>query len=167
MALTPAQVHALGLAEVERTRARLSAAMLQSGFAGDLKAFFAILAHDPRSYFANADELLNAYRELKPRVAAAMPSLFAYVPQADFDIRASEPYRSWSDSAAAYETASPDGRRPGVLYVDTADLASRPRYAVAALFLHEGLPGHHLQTTIQVQRRDLPRFLRDGRSRRR
>jgi len=160
--MTPAQVHALGLAEVERIKTRLLAAGVQVGFAGNLSALFAFLAHDPRFYFASADELMNAYRELKPKALAAAANLFVDVPTADFEIREVEEFRRASASAAAYQTASPDGRRPGVFYVNTFDLPSRPRFAVPALFLHEAVPGHHLQSTIQLEQRELPKFRRFG-----
>jgi len=160
--MTPDQVHALGLSEVERVRGRLLAAMSQTGFSGNLNAFFGFLARDPRFYFTSEDELLNAYRDLKPRVAAAATNLFAYLPAADFEIRTMEDVRRGSLPAAYYEPTRPDRRHPAVLYVDTSDLSGRPRFEVPGMYLQAAVPGEHLQRTLQFERRDLPRFRRYG-----
>ena len=153
-AMTPAQLHALGLSEVERLRGRLLGAMSQVGFGGNLNAFFVFLSHDPRFYFPAADALLNAYRDLKPRAAAASAALFAAAPAADFDIRTVPEFRRAAAPAAAYQTA--------ILYVNTFDPASRPNFAVPFLFLQEAIPGRHFQHSIQLERRDLPHFRRFG-----
>ncbi len=160
--MTPAQVHALGAAEVERVRARLLDAAAQSGFAGNLPAFIEFLARDARFYFQSAQELLDVYGALKTQVTAAAPALFAAAPAADLQILAMPDFRHAGAPAVAYDPGIADGRHAALLYVNTADLPSRPRFAVSALFLHEGIPGRHLQSALQRQRTDLPRFRRFG-----
>lgn len=162
-AMTPEQIHALGLEEVARIRAEMHKVIERVGFKGDLPAFFAHLRSDPRFYYAAPDDLLNGYRALKDQVAGAAPRLFSIAPKADFEIRAVEEFRARSAAGASYQPATPDGARAGVFYVNTYDLKSRPRYSMQAIYLHEAVPGHHFQLSIQQELEDLPRFRRFGR----
>jgi uncharacterized protein (DUF885 family) len=134
--LSPDEVSRLGVAEVERIGA---------------------LAQTHDAVALAAPELVSAYRELDAQVRAAMPSLFSEIPQADFDIRAAE-WLPTPASALYYQRAGAFG--PAVLYVDTGRAAAR-RVSMAGL-LQQGLPGHHLQITLQQAGTALPRFRRFG-----
>ncbi len=159
--LTPEEIHAIGLAEVERIRGEMEKVKAEVGFDGDLRAFFDSLRADPRFYHDEPEQLLDSYRALKARVAAATPALFSRMPKADFEVRAVEKFRERSASGASYQRAAPDGSRPGIFYVNTYDLKSRPKYMAEALYLHEAVPGHHYQVAL-TQELDLPRFRRFG-----
>jgi uncharacterized protein (DUF885 family) len=161
-ALTPAEIHDIGLKEVARIRAEMAQVIAQVGFKGDLVAFFAHLRSDPRFYYTRPEDLLNGYRALKSQAAEAAPRLFAVTPKADFEIRAVEEFRAKSAASASYRVATPDGSRPGVFYVNTYDLKSRPRYTMQSIYLHEAVPGHHFQLSIQQELEDLPSFRRFG-----
>jgi uncharacterized protein (DUF885 family) len=161
-ALTPAEIHDIGLKEVARIRAEMAQVIAQVGFKGDLAAFFAHLRSDPRFYYTRPEDLLNGYRALKSQAAEAAPRLFAVTPRADFEIRAVEEFRAKSAASASYRVATPDGSRPGVFYVNTYDLKSRPRYTMQSIYLHEAVPGHHFQLSIQQELEDLPSFRRFG-----
>jgi uncharacterized protein (DUF885 family) len=161
-ALTPAEIHDIGLKEVARIRAEMEKVIAQVGFKGDLAAFFAHLRSDPRFYYTKPEDLLNGYRALKSQAAEAAPRLFAVTPRADFEIRAVEEFRAKSAASASYRVATPDGSRPGVFYVNTYDLKSRPRYTMQSIYLHEAVPGHHFQLSIQQELEDLPSFRRFG-----
>ncbi len=161
-AMTPEQIHELGLKEVARIRGEMDQVIEQVGFEGDLAAFFAHLRGDSRFYYSESEDLLNGYRALKSKAAEAAPRLFAVAPKADFEIRAVEEFRARSASTASYRPASPDGSRAGVFYVNTFDLKSRPRYTMQAIYLHEAVPGHHFQFSIQQELENLPRFRRFG-----
>ena len=89
--------------------------------------------------------------------------LFAIRPHAGFEIRAVEPYRAQAAAAASYEPGSADGTRPGVVYVNTYELPSRPTYLMEAIYLHEAVPGHHFQMSIAQEDERLPRFRRFAR----
>jgi uncharacterized protein (DUF885 family) len=89
-----------------------------------------------------------------------LPRLFAVRPSADFEIRPVEPFRARSAAGGSYRGPTPDGKRPGVFFVNTFDLTSRPKYAMDALYLHEAEPGHHFQIAIQRELGELPRFRR-------
>jgi uncharacterized protein (DUF885 family) len=158
--MTPDEIHELGLREVARIEGEMNAVREQVGFDGDLHAFFRYLKEDPRFYYATADELLAGYRELKRRIDALLPRMFADFPRADYEIRAVEPFRAQSAAGAFYERPSADGRRPGIFYVNTYDLKGQPRYGMETLSLHEASPGHHFQVTIQQELTGLPRVRR-------
>ena len=160
--MKPDEVHELGLAEVARIRVEMERIKNQVGHAGDLRSFFDALRTDPRFYFKEPSELLAGYGALRQRVSGALPLLFAAKPKATFEIRAVEAFRAPTEAAASYESPSADGKRPGVFYVNTYDLASRPTYSMEALYLHEAEPGHHLQVAVAQERTGLPRFRRFG-----
>lgn len=161
-ARTPEEIHQTGLDEVARIRAEMEKVLRQVGYRGDLKSFFEDLRKEPRFYYHQPEELLNGYRSLKDKVKAGLPKLFAVAPKADFEIRAVEEFRARSASGASYQGATPDGKRPGVFYVNTYDLASRPKYSMESIYLHEAEPGHHFQISIQQELEALPRFRRFG-----
>jgi uncharacterized protein (DUF885 family) len=160
--LTPDQIHQIGLDEVARVHGEMEAVKTQVGFKGTLQEFFKHLRTDPKFYYKDPQQLLDAYAAQKAKVTAAAPKLFSLMPKADFEIRPVEEFRAKSSAAAQYQPASPDGKRPGIFYVNTYDLKARPNYTVEAIFLHEAAPGHHFQISIQQELPGLPRFRRFG-----
>jgi uncharacterized protein (DUF885 family) len=160
--LTPDQLHELGRAEVARLRAQLAALQPALGLTGDPRAAFAAMRADTRYQPADPEELLAGYEALRERVESRLPELFLSQPTATFEIRAIEPYRAAAAAAAEYRSPSADGTRPGVFYVNTHDLPSRPTYLMEAVFLHEAVPGHHYQDAIAQETANLPRFRRFG-----
>jgi len=140
--LTPNEIHGIGMAEIERIRARLTP----------------LTAGAPP---AGAVDFLNAYQELKAQTLAAMPALFSAVPGSDFEIRS---FGLVNEAAPplAYQPAAPERGTPAILYVNTASSAPRPGNLQAAAFLQEALPGRHYQSALQQESHDLPRFRRFG-----
>jgi uncharacterized protein (DUF885 family) len=161
--LSPAEIHELGLKEVARIRADMERLAAQVGHHGDLRSFFDALRADPRFRVERPEALLEGYGALRERVNLALPVLFAVRPKAGFEMRAVEPYRAQSAAAASYEAGSADGKRPGIFYVNTYDLPSRPTYLMEAIYLHEAVPGHHFQMSIAQEAERLPRFRRFAR----
>jgi uncharacterized protein (DUF885 family) len=176
--LTANEVHAIGMAEVERIRARLvslpagvppagAAANAGTGTAAHRAVAGGAGASVGESPVASADaaagsdRLLSAYQELKTQTLAAIPTLFSAVPKSDFEIRAAGP-ASRPTPRLTYQSAAPDGRTPAVLYVNGASGAGRPAPLDIAGFLQEAIPGRHFQAAIQRERTDLPRFRRFG-----
>jgi uncharacterized protein (DUF885 family) len=160
MDLPPDQIHQIGLNEVARIRAEMTAVKEQVGFQGDLDAFFKHLEEDPQFYFNNEQELLDAYRAVKRRIDGLLPKLFADFPKADYEIRPVEPFRAESAAGASYQAPSADGKRPGIFYINTFNLKAQPRFGLETLSLHEAAPGHHFQIAIQQELTGLPRFRR-------
>ncbi|HTG77099.1 MAG TPA: DUF885 family protein, partial [Steroidobacteraceae bacterium] len=157
---TPAQIHAIGLAEVERIHGEMREVMRKVGFKGDLKAFSEYMQKDPRFFFGDREKLIAGYVDIKRRVAPALPKLFERIPTADYEVRAVEAFREKSAAGGSYQAASEDGSRPGVFYANTYDLKARPMWAMEALSLHEANPGHHFQISLQREQKDLPKFRR-------
>ena len=161
--LTPDQIHEIGLREVARIQAEMAAVMEQVGFDGELQAFFDYLNTDPKFYFTREEDLIAGYNALRERLDKATPALFSRMPKAGFEIRQVEAFRAKSASGGSYMSPTPDGSRPGVFYVNTYDLAARPKWAMESLFLHEAIPGHHFQLALAVELDHLPSFRRFGR----
>ncbi|HMD81787.1 MAG TPA: DUF885 domain-containing protein, partial [Anaerolineales bacterium] len=160
--LTPEQIHQTGLEEVKRIHNEMRLVMKEVDFHGDLKAFFKYMNEDTRFYYTKREDLIEGYRQLKEKVRPLLPKLFDVMPKADYEVRAVEPFREQSASGGSYNSATPDGSRPGVFYVNAYDLSARPKWAMEALSLHEAAPGHHFQIAIQQEMEELPRFRRFG-----
>jgi len=156
-------IHQIGLAEVSRIQKQIETIMAEIGFQGSREDFYDFLSTDPRFIFSSREELLAAYQQVRERCETLIPNMFEILPQAPYELRPVEVDREKSASAASYRCAAVNGTRPGICYINTDDLPSRPSWAVPALFLHEALPGHHLQLSIQQELTDLPRFRRFGR----
>ena len=157
---TPAQIHEIGLAEVERIHGEIREVMRKVGFKGDLKAFSVYMQKDPRFFFDDREKLIAGYVDIKRRVAPALPKLFERMPAADYEVRAVEAFREKSAAGGSYQAANEDGSRPGIFYANTYDLKARPMWAMEALSLHEANPGHHFQISLQREQKDLPKFRR-------
>jgi uncharacterized protein (DUF885 family) len=159
---TPAELHAQGVAAVDRMHSRLQAVLAETAFPGDARGFEDSLRNDPRYSYKSADDLLNAYEELKTPVADAVTSLFPAAPHAEVQVRSVESFRMATAPALSYRRAMASGRYPAVLYVDTGGFPTRPAFALLPLYLREAVPGHHFQLALQEERADLPRFRRFG-----
>jgi uncharacterized protein (DUF885 family) len=106
--------------------------------------------------------LIQGYEAIRDKVASRLPRLFGRLPKAPFEIRTIEEFRERS-APSQYWSAAPDGSRPGVFYVNAAGIGeSAPRRTSEALFLHEAMPGHHFQISLQREQESLPRFRRFG-----
>ncbi|HLL04261.1 MAG TPA: DUF885 domain-containing protein [Myxococcaceae bacterium] len=158
--LTPDQLHELGRREVARIHKEMDAVIQQLAFKGDRKAFEDHLEKLPELRFKSREDMLQRYRETKARVDALTPKLFDLMPKQDYEVRAVEAFREKSAAGGSYMSASPDGSRPGVFYLNTRGYADAPSIGVEALTLHEGAPGHHFQISIQQTLERLPRFRR-------
>ena len=162
---TPEQIYQTGLAEVKRIQARMEQVKAQTGFTGDLKAYFEFVNTDPRFRpFKTEQEVLDAFRAIQARIAPGLPKLFSHAPKTAFEVRATEAFRAASASAQ-YNRGTPDGSRPGIFYVPLLDplkynTVANP--AMETLFLHEAIPGHHYQVSLQQENTSLPRFRRFG-----
>ncbi|HUD96526.1 MAG TPA: DUF885 domain-containing protein [Woeseiaceae bacterium] len=160
--LSPAEIHQIGLDEVKRIHGEMHGVMAEVGFDGDRDDFFEFLNTDDQFYYDRPEELIQGYRDMSDRIESLAPKLFSVFPKADFEVRAVEPFREQSASGGSYRRGTPDGSRPGVFFANTYDIKARPKWAMESLFLHEAIPGHHFQISIQQELEDLPRFRRFG-----
>jgi len=156
--MSPADVHAKGLAEVARIEKRFQAEVLDVlGFKGTFAAFAAQCKADPANHFTDPEELLAGYRDLCGHITKLLPGYFSRSPAAPLEIVAKD---AASAPAAYYMQGTADGKRPGKFYVNVSNLSARPKYNMTALALHEGIPGHHHQGSLAIENDSLPSFLR-------
>jgi len=160
--LTPNEIHQIGLDEVSRIHEEMRGVMEEVGFEGDLKDFFEFLNSDERFYFDEPEQLIQGYRDMSEHIASLAPKLFSIFPKAGFEVRRVEPFREKSGSGGSYNRGTPDGSRPGIFYANAYDIKARPIWAMESLFLHEAIPGHHFQISIQQEQESLPEFRRFG-----
>jgi uncharacterized protein (DUF885 family) len=151
---TPRELHELGLKEVARIDQAMQDVMQQVGFTGTVAEFRTFLRTDKRFQFTSADEELMALRDLAKRVDAQLPSLFAVLPRLPYGVRAM-PIEE-GNNAPHYLTGAIDGSRAGYFEANTNNLAAWPRWSLEALFLHEAVPGHHLQISRGQEIASLP-----------
>ena len=161
--MTPAEIHALGLREVARLRAEMGRMKTQVGFKGTLREFFESLKKDPRAMpFKTAEEVLAGFRKIQATIDPNLKKMFGRVPKSPFEIRRTEAFREASASAE-YNQGSPDGTRPGIFYVPLPKPAEyNVTQGMESLFLHEAIPGHHYQISLQQENTSLPKFRRFG-----
>ena len=160
--LTPDEIHQIGLDEVARIHDEMRGVMAEVGFEGDLQDFFELMNNDEQFYFDEPEELIQGYRDMSERVSELAKQLFDVAPKTGFEVRRIEPFREKSASKGRYQTGTPDGSRPGIFYANAYDIKSRPKWAMESLFLHEAIPGHHFQRSLQVENEALPGFRRFG-----
>ena len=159
---TPAELHAIGLAEVARIHGLIRSIMAQEKFKGSLQEFFHFMDTDKQFQFKDEKALLAAYNALRVKVDKKIPEFFAVTPKAGFEIRPIEAFRAASSAGGEYQGPSEDGTRPGIFYVNTFDLPTRKTWDSEDLFLHEAIPGHHFQISIQQELTGIPKFRRFG-----
>jgi uncharacterized protein (DUF885 family) len=160
--LSPQEIHQIGLDEVARIHTEMRGVMDEVGFEGDLKDFFDYLNTDDQFYYDKPEHLIEGYRDMSAHIESLTPKLFSVFPKTGFEVRAVEPFREKSASGGQYRRGTPDGSRPGVFFANTYDIKARPKWAMESLFLHEAIPGHHFQLSIQQEIERLPRFRRFG-----
>lgn len=164
--LTADQIHAIGLEQVAAIRAEMEAVKREIGFTGTLEEFFTALRSDPAYKYPDTAEgrenYLEEARTLIANVMAKAPQYFERLPKAALEVRAVEPFREDTASVAFYNRPAPDGSRPGIFYVNLADMNQVNRVQTDAIAAHEGAPGHHFQIARAQELEGLPKFRRFG-----
>jgi uncharacterized protein (DUF885 family) len=153
------QIHDMGKQEVARIRGEMEAVKAQIGFNGDLKAFFDHVRSNRKLMpFRTPEEVIANFNRIRDRVEKKLPELFELKPKGGFEVRRTEAFREASASAE-FLPGNKDGSRPGIFYVPIRDVKSYNTFADEALFLHEAVPGHYYQLTLQQENDELPEFL--------
>lgn len=165
-AITPDQVHQLGLDEVARIHGEMRALMPKLGVKGDLQDLFAYVRASDTLFFPDTEAGRAAYLAQADaalaRMQARLPEVFATLPKAPLVVKRVEAFREKSAGKAFYQQPAPDGSRPGTYYANLYNMREMPKYEVEALAFHEGLPGHHLQRSVQTELKDVPNFRKFG-----
>lgn len=156
--LTPEQIHQLGLSEIRRIRGEMDAVIASTGFKGSFAEFSEFLRTDPRFFYDRPEDLVAGYRDIAKRIDPGLMKLFGRLPRLPYGVKALESSGAKSAPAGYYNNGSFAGGQPGWFLVNTWDLKSRPKWQMAALTLHESVPGHHLQYSIAQELENLPEW---------
>ncbi|WP_405053253.1 DUF885 domain-containing protein [Sphingomonas sp.] len=164
--LTAEQIHQLGLAQVAAIHAEMKGVMTRIGYTGTLQQLFTDLRTDPKFKYPNTDAGRQQYladaRAAIAQTMAAAPRFFRRLPKAALEVRSVEPWRQETASVAFYNPPAPDGSRPGIFYVNLADMTQVQKPQVEGIAHHEGAPGHHFQIARAQELGTLPKFRRFG-----
>ena len=156
--LTPEQIHEIGMTEVRRTRAEIETLVRSTGFTGSLKEFHQFLRTDPQFRLGSPEALVDGYRVVAKKIDPELARHFGRLPRLPYGVEPVPAFQAPSSPGAYYISGSPQDGRPGVFYANTHDLASRPRWRMESLTLHEAVPGHHLQLALAAELEDVPEF---------
>ena len=151
--MTPQEIHELGLTEVERIQVEMRAIIKTVGFSGGFREFLEYLRNEPSFYASSISELLGRAALISKKAEGEAPKFFSVLPRGTYKIEAN-PSRG-----TFYMPSAGDGKTSGTYFVATETLDSQPFYTLEALSLHEGVPGHHLQSALAMEI-GLPAFRR-------
>ena len=164
--MTADQIHRTGLQQVARIHREMERIKAQDGFQGTLTGFFAHVNQGQEFKYPNTAEGRERYladaRAFIDQVMALAPKWFRRLPKAPLEVRAVEAWRQETASVAFYNRPSPDGSRPGIYYVNLADMTQVLKPQIEAISYHEGAPGHHFQIALAQELPGIPKFRRFG-----
>jgi uncharacterized protein (DUF885 family) len=159
--LTAAQIHQIGLDQVEKDETQMLAIAQKLGFK-DLASFRASLKTNPKLHPDSAEAFVAAFKCYVAPMQAKLPSLFGRLPRAPLELATVPDFAAPTAAPAYYEAGTPDGSRPGRLFVNTYNATERNLTDVEAIAYHEGVPGHHLQISIAQELEGVPEFRKYG-----
>ena len=157
--MTPDEIHQLGLREMDRIEGEMTAIAKKEGFV-DLESFRASLKTNPKYIPTSAEQILDDFRRYIAQMEPKLPELFTLLPKSPVTVEAIPPFNS--GAMTHYVTGTPDGKRPGRVVVAVANFAERSLIDDEAVAYHEGVPGHHMQLSVQQQLQGLPKFRLHG-----
>jgi uncharacterized protein (DUF885 family) len=155
--LTPAQIHQIGLDEVKRDEAEMLVIAQKLGFK-DIASLRASIVSNPKLHPQTKEQYLDAFRADLDQMRPKLPSLFGRLPKAPLEVEAVPEFIEKDQAPAYYDRGTPDGKRPGRVFVNTYDVEHRSLANVESIAYHEGLPGHHLQISIAQELTGIPEF---------
>ncbi len=157
-ALTPQQIHEIGLSEVKRIRAEMDKVIASANFKGSFHDFTEFLRTDPRFYYDQPEDLVNGYRVIAKKIDPELAHEFGKLPRLPYGVCVIPDFKAPSQTTAYYQGGSPAVGRPGCYFVNTYNLHARPKWEMEALSLHEAVPGHHLQLSLAQEMENVPEF---------
>jgi uncharacterized protein (DUF885 family) len=157
--MSPDEIHQLGLREIDRIEAEMLLVARKAGFA-DLASFRASLKTNPKYIPTSADQILDDYRHYISQMRPKLPELFTLLPKSPVTVEAIPEFQA--TAMTHYMIGTPDGKRPGRVVVATSNFGDRSMIEDEAIAYHEGIPGHHMQLSVQQQLEGLPKFRLHG-----
>ncbi|MGI9222031.1 MAG: DUF885 domain-containing protein [Woeseiaceae bacterium] len=161
-AMSPDDIHDLGLSEVRRIRNEMQEIIAEVDFDGDFQDFLVHLRTDPQFYYDNADDLYEAYLATSKRIDPELVKLFGKLPRMPYGVKPIPDSIAPDTTTAYYSRPAADGSRAGIYWVNLYKPEVRPKYEIEVLSVHEAMPGHHLQIALQQELGDMPNFRRYG-----
>ena len=162
------EIHQMGLDEVERIEARMSALLIELGHSvegGVGEAMNTLNELDRFLYEETSDRksiVIKDYQDLVSQSWERVTVHFERMPEAEVEVRAVPEYSEQSQAGGYYQSPSLDGSRPGIFYANLYDVKQTPKYSMATLVFHEAVPGHHLQNALNLENSDLSLYRRLG-----
>ena len=156
--MTAKEIHEIGLAEVARIRSEMDGVIEEVGFDGSFDEFLAFLRTDPRFYAETPQDLLERAAWIAKTMDGKLPALFGTLPRLPYTVEPVPAHIAPKYTAGRYVPPAHGSTQPGIYWVNTWDLESRPLYTLEALTLHEAVPGHHLQNALAQELDGLPDF---------
>jgi uncharacterized protein (DUF885 family) len=154
---SPQRIHEIGLSEVKRIEGEMTEIAKQQGFK-DLESFRESLKTNPKVHATSREDILNRYRNYLAGMQPELPKLFGLLPKTKVEVVPVEAFREKEAAAAEYHQGTPDGSRPGQIFVNTGDFQNRSVLSIESTAYHEGIPGHHMQISIAQTLPKLPPF---------
>jgi len=158
--MTPDEIHRLGLSEVKRLRDDMQAIIDSLDFGGSFQDFLIFLRTDPQFYFDNPDDLYESYLATSKRIDPELVTQFGLLPRMPYGVKPIPDTIAPDTTTAYYSRPAADGSRAGTYWVNLYKPEVRPKYEIEVLTVHEAMPGHHLQISLQQELGDMPNFRR-------
>lgn len=160
---SPEEIHKLGLEQVAMLRTEMEKVQQEVGYQGSLDAFIQHVKEDPKAMpYHTSAQVLEAFNGILTKITPKLKTMFNVIPKTPFEIRQTEKFRE-ATASAEYIPGTPDGKRPGIFYVPLPDPKKfNVTSGMESLFLHEAIPGHHYQISLQQENTNLPKFMRFG-----
>ena len=158
--MTPDEIHRLGLSEVKRLRDDMQVIIDKLDFGGGFQDFLVFLRTDPQFYFDNPDDLYESYLATSKRIDPELVNQFGLLPRMPYGVKPIPDSIAPDTTTAYYSRPAADGSRAGTYWVNLYKPEVRPKYEIEVLTVHEAMPGHHLQISLQQELVDMPNFRR-------
>ena len=156
--LSAAEIHELGLQEVERIHSEMREIQTKLGIEGDLNALFESFRNNSELHYNTREEIVEHHRSLLTEMDKKLPQFFDTIPKNPYEVHALPSYQERESPDAFYMPGNRLSGRPGVYYVNTYEPHTRGRHNAEVLAYHEAVPGHHLQISIAQELENLPSF---------
>ena len=152
-------IHQIGLDEVARIKNEMEKIILELEFQGSFSEFLDFLRTDPQFYATSPEQLLMIARDMAKRADEQLPRFFKTLPRKPYGVAAVPAAIAPKYTTGRYVGTSKNSTDPGYYWVNTYDLPSRPLYVLPSLTVHEAVPGHHLQGSLNLELGDsIPQF---------
>ncbi len=160
---SPEEINKIGLEQVAMLRGEMEKVKQQLGFTGTLEEFITFVKSDPKAMpYKTEKEVITAFNDILAKITPKLKTMFSVTPVTPFEIRQTEKFRE-ATASAEYMQGTPDGKRPGIFYMPIPDPTKfNVTSGMESLFLHEAIPGHHYQVSLQQENTAIPKFMRFG-----